>query len=114
MDGGSPFANNTIDVRYFIDIPVGRFLVPRLQSFGEQYPELKVRLDPTNLVNSFDGADIDLAIRFGLGDYPNLESRLLIDDKYVLVSHPRLLRKNMKVDDLYDLPLLEEQGPNRE
>lgn len=65
-----------------------RWLVPRLQIFQEQYPEIRGRLEPCNKVHGFIGTDIDLTIRFGEGIYPGLESRCLLKDKYVLVCHP--------------------------
>ena len=88
-----------------------RWLVPRLQFFQEQYPEIRVRLEPSNRVKEFSGTDIDLAIRFGEGEYLGLESRFLLKDKYILVCHPSLIKGNITPDDLYQLPLLEESGP---
>jgi LysR family glycine cleavage system transcriptional activator len=87
-----------------------RWLVPRLQFFQEQHPEIRVRLEPCNQLRDFSGTDIDLAIRFGEGNYTGLESRFLLKDKYVLVCHPRLIQANIKPQDLYKLPLLEERG----
>lgn len=88
-----------------------RWLVPRLQFFQEQYPDIRVRLEPNNKVRDFAGSDMDLAIRFGKGSYSGLESRFLLEDKYVLVCHPSLLRSNVTPQDLYQIPLLEENGP---
>lgn len=87
-----------------------RWLVPRLQFFQEQHPKIRVRLEPCNTVRNFSGTDIDLAIRFGEGNYAGLESRFLLKDKYVLVCHPRLIQPNITPQDLYKLPLLEERG----
>lgn len=88
-----------------------RWLVPRLQSFQDAHPEIRVRLEPENKVRQFAGSDLDLAIRFGEGHYAGLESRFLIDDKYVLVCHPSLVNRYTKPQDLYSLALLEEVGP---
>lgn len=88
-----------------------RWLVPRLQFFQEQYPEIRVRLEPCNRVKDFSGTDIDLALRFGEGEYLGLESRFLLKDKYVLVCHPSLIKSSLTPQDLYQLPLLEESGP---
>ncbi|MDU0354096.1 LysR substrate-binding domain-containing protein [Paraglaciecola aquimarina] len=88
-----------------------RWLVPRLQDFQEQYPDIRVRLEPSNRVRSFDDTDIDLALRFGEGKYSGLESRFVLGDRYVLVCHPSLMRPNMVPEDLYQLPVLEEIGP---
>jgi LysR family glycine cleavage system transcriptional activator len=88
-----------------------RWLVPRLQFFQEQHPDFRVRLEPCNQVRDFAGADIDLAIRFGEGHYAGLESRFLLNDRYVLVCHPSLAKENLSPQGLYNLPLLEESGP---
>jgi LysR family glycine cleavage system transcriptional activator len=88
-----------------------RWLVPRLQFFQELHPDLRVRLEPCNQVRDFANADIDLAIRFGEGKYSGLESRFLLNDRYVLVCHPSLVHANTTPNDLYELPLLEENGP---
>ena len=88
-----------------------RWLVPRLQFFQDLHPEIRVRLEPCNSVREFAGTDIDLAIRFGEGKYPGLESRFLLTDKYVLVCHPSLIQSDITPQNLYKLPLLEETGP---
>lgn len=88
-----------------------RWLVPRLQFFQDLHPEIRVRLEPCNKVRDFSGTDIDLAIRFGEGEYHGLESRFLLKDKYVLVCHPSLIKSSLCPQDLYQLPLLEESGP---
>lgn len=88
-----------------------RWLVPRLQSFHAKHPDMRVRLEPENRKRNFEGTDLDLGIRFGKGHYPDLESRLLIEDKYVLVCHPSLIKHDMVPADIYELPLLEELGP---
>ena len=82
-----------------------------LQFFQDQHPEIRVRLEPCNRVKDFSGTDIDLALRFGEGEYLGLESRFLLKDKYVLVCHPSLIKSSLTPQDLYQLPLLEESGP---
>ncbi|WP_199271688.1 LysR substrate-binding domain-containing protein [Paraglaciecola sp. L3A3] len=88
-----------------------RWLVPRLQHFQAQYPEIRVRLEPSNSVRRFEDTDIDLALRFGEGKYPGLESRFILGDKYVLVCHPSLIKPNLTAKNLYQMPVLEEIGP---
>lgn len=88
-----------------------RWLVPRLQFFQEQHPDIRVRLEPCNSVRDFIGTDVDLAIRFGEGSYPGLESRFLLKDRYVLVCHPSLIQSEITPEYLCNLPLLEENGP---
>jgi LysR family glycine cleavage system transcriptional activator len=87
-----------------------RWLVPRLSSFQEQYPEISVRLNPSNALLSFTNTDLDVAIRFGAGNYEGLESRFLMGDKLYLVSHPSLLKQGISLDTLDMLPMLEENS----
>ncbi|MGJ8682040.1 LysR substrate-binding domain-containing protein [Paraglaciecola sp.] len=88
-----------------------RWLVPKLQNFQKLHPQIRVRLEPENKVREFSGSDLDLAIRFGKGQYSGLESRFLLEDRYVLVCHPSLITSEFCADELYKLPLLEEVGP---
>lgn len=88
-----------------------RWLVPKLQDFHRLHPDIRVRLEPENRVRNFAGTDLDLAIRFGKGQYPQLESRLVLEDRYMLVCHPSLVNANLVLENLYTLPLLEETGP---
>jgi LysR family glycine cleavage system transcriptional activator len=87
-----------------------RWLVPKLSEFQQQFPDLSVRLQPSNALLSFDNSDLDLAIRLGVGNYPGLESRFLMDDKFCLVCHPSLVDKNLSPQNLSLLPMLEESS----
>lgn len=87
-----------------------RWLVPRLSSFQQQYPDISVRLSPSNTLLPFSNSDLDVAIRFGGGSYAGLESRFLMGDKLYLVSHPSLLNKGISLDTLEMLPMLEENS----
>lgn len=71
-----------------------KWLLPRIHLFRERHPEIDVRLDATPDVDDLDRAQIDVAIRFGSGDYPGLESRALrpgVPEKIFPVCSPALL-----------------------
>jgi LysR family glycine cleavage system transcriptional activator len=68
-----------------------RFLMPRLVHFQTQESELSIRLQPSLDLASFEGNDLDLAIRFGSGSYPGLDARHLMDDHIIPVCHVSLL-----------------------
>ena len=70
-----------------------RWLVPRLWHFLEQYPEIEVRLTPSLQVVDLAQSDFDLAIRFGLGEYPHCDSEALMSDNLFPVCSPKLLTK---------------------
>lgn len=82
-------------------------LIPHIDKFQQLHPELSIQFTPNNLLNSFQGDDIDIAIRRGLGNYDGLESRKLIDDAIMLVASPLLIGANSKdIDTVFALPVL--------
>lgn len=90
------------------------WLLPRLHLFRQQYPELQVKLLPNDLVLGFDDFNLDLAIRYGKGEYENLESRYLFSDRALLVAHPSLVHEGIKPADLQNLPLIKENYSDTE
>jgi len=71
-----------------------RFLIPRLNNFYDQNPETKIHLQPSLSLASFSDDSLDLAIRFGRGDYAGLRSKLLLEDYSIPVCHPSLIDAN--------------------
>lgn len=93
----------------------GRWLVPRLGSFQQQNPELNLQLSPSLTVADFEGSELDLAIRFGQGNYPGLESRLLLKEYLLPVCHPSLIdHQRPAAEQLQALPLLSDVAPEME
>lgn len=71
-----------------------KWLLPRIHLFRERHPEIDVRLDATPDVEDLEHAQVDVAIRFGSGDYPGLESRPLrpgVPERIFPVCSPALL-----------------------
>ncbi len=68
-----------------------RWLVPRLERFRTRYPEITVRFDATERLVDFARDPVDMGVRYGAGQYPGLESRLLIREEVFPVCSPRLL-----------------------
>lgn len=87
-----------------------RWLVPNLNSFTSTHPDLSVRLQPTNLLCQFKDNDLDVAIRFGKGQYADLESHFIAHDKYCLVAHPSLVADDWQASQIPLLPMLEENS----
>lgn len=67
-----------------------RWLSPRLNRFFAQRPEITLRLQHSVNAPDFDMETVDLAIRWGNGDWPELESVLLLPMPMKLVCSPRL------------------------
>jgi LysR family transcriptional regulator, glycine cleavage system transcriptional activator len=69
-----------------------KWLVPHLDQFRKAHPDFEVRIDAsTNLVD-FERENVDVAIRYGSGSYPGLESELLFEIEVFPVCSPRLCK----------------------
>jgi LysR family glycine cleavage system transcriptional activator len=85
-----------------------RWLTPRLARFRELYPEIEIET-----VLSFDNVDLeaegfDGALRYGTGDWPDLESHLVYRDRVGPVAAPDLVGRHeppLSVAALASLPL---------
>ena len=74
-----------------LNVFAAKWLVPRLPNFQQQYPEVDVRLKTSNSVVDLQARTVDMAIRYGQGDYPELEVHPLMKDEFMPVCNPSLL-----------------------
>ena len=68
------------------------WLVPRLDRFYAQHPEIEIRLDGTDRRVDVARGEADLAIRYGAGGYAGLRVDHLFDQRNTPVCSPRLLQ----------------------
>ena len=68
-----------------------KWLVRRLDRFREHHPGIEIRLDATIRVIDFAREAVDLAIRYGDGDYPGLRCDVLFEEDVFPVCSPALL-----------------------
>ncbi|CAM3450819.1 transcriptional regulator GcvA [Parendozoicomonas haliclonae] len=90
-----------------------KWLVLRLPEFWQQFPEIDLRLHHSISPVDFVNDDIDVAIRWGEGDWPGLTAEFLIPGELVPVCSPSLLvgRKPLaKPSDLVHHTLLHEDS----
>ncbi|MFZ1481223.1 MAG: LysR substrate-binding domain-containing protein [Paracoccaceae bacterium] len=85
------------------------WLLPRLKGFHAAHPDMQVNMVTTyqGLASLDDG--IDVAIRFGRGDWPGVTSRLLFQERIVPVASPDYMERNapiLRPADLLDHALL--------
>jgi LysR family glycine cleavage system transcriptional activator len=92
------------------------WLISRLPSYRELPNALDVLLDPTKSVVDLAGDEADLAIRFGRGHYPGLESIDLFEDEILPVCAPAYLQRHpiAKPRDLLHARLLRLDWSSRE
>lgn len=69
-----------------------KWLVPRLGHFQEQHPEIDLRISAVDRLIDFSREDVDLGIRHGLGDYPDLHTDWLLPGKLFALCSPKLLK----------------------
>jgi len=88
------------------------WLVPRLGSFVATHPEIELNLESTTDLVDFDRQDVDAALRFGPGGWPNLIAHPLFDEWVLPVASPALLARHpgANASNLARLPLLRDWG----
>lgn len=64
------------------------WLMPRMGAFWSSHPEVEVRLVPSIALSDLRRDGIDLAIRFGNGDWPGHEVEPLAVSRFVVVAAP--------------------------
>jgi LysR family glycine cleavage system transcriptional activator len=69
-----------------------RWLIPRLGDFRERHPGIEVRLDASLEAADFASSGVDVAIRYGRGDWPGLHCERLIVESLTPVCSRALLR----------------------
>ena len=80
-----------------------KWLAPRLYRFLEQYPEIDARIS-ANLGRSNFGADgVDVAIRFGGGEYSGFHVEPLVEDSLLPLCSPALLARGPALKTPRDL-----------
>ena len=70
-----------------------RWLVPRLTRFREEHSDIEVRVAADDRLADFDRDDVDVAIRYGRGDYPGLHADRFLTEELYPVCSPKLLER---------------------
>ncbi|HET6161100.1 MAG TPA: transcriptional regulator GcvA [Dongiaceae bacterium] len=80
-----------------------KWLVPRLDGFLAEHPEVDVRIDVSQRLADFAEDGVDIAIRFGTGDYPGLVVERLFEESVFPVCSPNLLKSRHPLKEPRDL-----------
>lgn len=84
------------------------WLVARLGGFLERHPQVELRLESTTALADFRNDGVDVAIRYGSGNWEELECVKLFDDEVFPTMSPKLRRSERirTPADLARVPLL--------
>jgi LysR family transcriptional regulator, glycine cleavage system transcriptional activator len=68
-----------------------RWLLPRLAGFRQRHPDIELDLDPDSSLVDFRSEAVDVAVRYGPGEWPELEKEHLVDIVAFPVCSPALV-----------------------
>lgn len=69
-----------------------RWLLPRLGAFMEQHPQIAVTVHTSIALVDLLRDEVDIAIRFGSGNWPGLEAHIFMEDEFFPVASPTFNR----------------------
>ncbi|WP_113912497.1 LysR family transcriptional regulator [Roseovarius dicentrarchi] len=86
------------------------WLMPRLGDFQALHPGVDLMVHPSPQRADPSPGGVDIAIRFGLGQWPGLEAELLLQTEIVVVAAPSLVgdRPFLELEELLEYPWLSE------
>ncbi len=87
-----------------------RWLIPRLERFQDDHPEVEIRLTATIRVVDLEAEDADVALRYGSGHYPGLVVDRLLDEEVLPVCTAELAASVAQPADLLSQPLLHDDN----
>ena len=79
------------------------WVIPRLERFRDRHPDIDIRLDADNRIVDLIHDDMDIGLRYGLGDYPGMRVDPLLSEEVFPVCSPRLLEGKHPLREIADL-----------
>lgn len=91
-----------------------KWLMPRLDRFQKLHPNIDVRIAATTQLSNFNSDNVDIAIRYGKGGYPDLAVERLLSEAVIPVCSPNLLKEKhlQQPKDLANVTLLHDDSPD--
>ena len=88
-----------------------KWFAPRMYRFIETYPDIELQLSASLKLVEFGGGDVDVAVRFGYGDYPDLHVEPIFDELVTPMCAPELIERGLKEpSDLENFTLLHDDS----
>jgi len=84
------------------------WLLPRLHSFYAEFPHISLQIQADTELAELAEHGVDLAVRFGIGHWPNSNAVQLLPDYYYPVAAPVFVARHAitSIEQLLGLPLL--------
>jgi LysR family glycine cleavage system transcriptional activator len=73
-----------------LPVMAARWLVPRLPRFRARFPRINLHIKTGRSLANFKSDGVDIAIRFGTGDWKGLRAIKLLDEEFFPVCSPSL------------------------
>ncbi|WP_335944294.1 transcriptional regulator GcvA [Pseudomonas sp. G166] len=99
LDSGN---NSVLTISTLVSL-ASKWLLPRLASFQEAFPDIDVRVTASTELVDFRKGGIDAAIRYGFGDWKGLRADWLMADEIFPVCSPTLLEGRNALSSPADL-----------
>nr|WP_314267630.1 LysR substrate-binding domain-containing protein [uncultured Moellerella sp.] len=87
------------------------WLVPRLKRFQQQFPNIEIRVEASSTIIDMKRTHVDIAIRHGLGYYPELKVTRLMTPELIPVAAPSFFLTGNPIKapiDCLNYPLLQD------
>lgn len=88
------------------------WLMPRLADFRSLHPDIDIMIDPNPALTNPQPGGIDVAIRFGAGNWPGLDTEMLVPTSIAVVAATELIGLHPAdcAEHLLRFPWLQELG----
>lgn len=85
------------------------WLMPRLAGFAQANPGIALNLSAAHIHSDFTQGTVDLDIRYGVPNWPNLVIEPLFEERIVPMASPGFLRQHRlrRLEQLVDVPLIQ-------
>ncbi|MGH7126608.1 MAG: LysR substrate-binding domain-containing protein, partial [Stellaceae bacterium] len=87
------------------------WMVSRLPRFQARHPDIEVRLNTTGRMVDFAREDVDIAVRYGNGNWPGLHVERMFEDELTPLCGRAYKDRLREPADLRDVPLLDASPP---
>jgi DNA-binding transcriptional LysR family regulator len=85
------------------------WLMPRLRSFAQAYPEIALNLSAAHTPSDFALGQADVDIRYGVPQWGDLVVEPLFEERIVPLASPAFIREHRlkRIDQLFEVPLIQ-------